>query len=1321
VLTTPVFSFIIPTRGNPESLVRLFDSISAHTSRPEEVEIVLVTDTDDEASRAVEYPGLNVRKVEGPPRRSMGSLNTAGYRAATGKYLALLNDDVVLRTPSWDDHLIDVFHNYPDGIVLAHVNDTIFRDTLCTFPFLTRAFCELAGGVSDEGYLRYRIDDHIHNIFDLLAALGHRRRIYLPEVIFEHLNLTFTERGSAYIVDPGIHAKDTCRYEALFPERKRLALDAAESIDRYARSQNQRVRKAILSAVPASTHLPDPAHASWRPTTQSPYGPARVTIAVLSADIQSVQAVRCIDLLKQHTSGYDLVIVDNNRAQGFNRASEVNRLLEFCRTDYLVLMDDDVLVESGWLEGCMAAMGPHIGVVTPAHKDQNGTLSYAGIVVQPDDSGEYSSVLGIGSRPQHIQTISGAMMLIDRNRCGHIRMDEVFSSCYGDIDFGLRVWEQGCRVVCTPWTQVTRIGGGDLAASDGRSAGVLEADRCRLRAAWVETRRMDALRGGAWQDIPEFVEMSAVQRQIDRLFVEAPSASRQDLFCRAYPLIQSLQALPALKNYIAAKARAAIPAGVARADDPKTGGWAVLLGLAGQPVLYEAGPGGVNIILQNARFYALPGGQDSLDRHEPYLFEAATPQEVREWIDGNGYDAPADEPVDLHRPLFQPPSVEPPFPGVAALLTRLSKTLPYLSSLRPRILIRRGANLFDPDYYRTTYPDIRERGANPFLHFLLYGAFEGRNPHPLFDTSFYLRRYPDVAEVHANPLGHYLKYGARENRQPHALFDPVYYLERYPDVRASGMNPLVHYVLFGAAEARQPHPWFQPDYYLEHCPERQRAARNPLLHFLQAGSKQRGAPHPQFDCEYYLRQNPGVAAVGMNPLVHYVCFGSQAGRRPSAAFHELDPAHGFPSAGTRSTNQLPPLELESKRNLEEFDVPNPAAPQDDPAAPVHVVISRGEINDQHGTGVLLKRVFRGRTGIFSIRFLDDWGVQDFGDWHAKLPFEPSSLSQILPEIRRILNGRNVKTVTCVPFTAAELLAALAVKEAFGAKLCVWIMDDQNIADDSIADDLMAECLRACSLRLTTHPELRDAYQERYGLATYILPAVVPAHLVRGRTAESIQNRRPLSAALLGSFWDQSWFDRLCSALDLCDWSTDWYGQDKSPWLSFSRDALAQARINALGIVPEDTLASELTRYPFVIVPAGALDGRESNPGVASLSLPGRILFAAATSHTPILVVGSDRSCAARFVRHFGIGEVAPYEAKALMAASHRLRNPENQRQLRSHAAALGELFSDDGVVDWLSESIELGKPGDSRFEDAFSDYKSDWIGPYGCETNSNSS
>jgi hypothetical protein len=314
-------------------------------------------------------------------------------------------------------------------------------------------------------------------------------------------------------------------------------------------------------------------------------------------------------------------------------------------------------------------------------------------------------------------------------------------------------------------------------------------------------------------------------------------------------------------------------------------------------------------------------------------------------------------------------------------------------------------------------------------------------------------------------------------------------------------------------------------------------------------------------------------------------------------------------------------------------------------------------------------------------------------------------SEAFTNVLRVLRGRNVASVLCVPFLPDELLTSIAIHECFGAKLCVYLMDDQNVASSQIPDALMREFLERCSLRLVTHPELRFAYQNKYGLPFHLLPAVVPATLVPEEpTATPVFAQGHRRGALIGSFWDQSWFDRLCGVLGKCDFEIDWFGNNTSPWFKFPATSLARAGITAHGVVPEMQLALELAKYPFVIVPVGALDEEESNHGVAWLSLPGRILFALACSHTPVLIVGSSRTCGSRFVTHFGVGEVVPYDAAQLCAAMERITRPENQRPIRQNAARIALALSDRGVAEWLMQSIELGAPADSRFEDLFAGY-----------------
>jgi hypothetical protein len=212
------------------------------------------------------------------------------------------------------------------------------------------------------------------------------------------------------------------------------------------------------------------------------------------------------------------------------------------------------------------------------------------------------------------------------------------------------------------------------------------------------------------------------------------------------------------------------------------------------------------------------------------------------------------------RPARSTTTPATPAPGVFLRLRRWLRFVTNLRMMRPGSAFRR---LFDANYYRESYPEVAASGLNPFWHFVLRGAFEGRNPHPLFDTNFYLSQCPRPPSV--NALCDYLERGDAVGRRPHPLFDPEYYTRRYPDVRQARMNSLLHYVLHGAAEGRKPHPLFQPDYYLTVCAAA-RNGGNPLAHFAECEPVSCCNPHPLFDCKSYLCAHPETTE---NPLVHY--------------------------------------------------------------------------------------------------------------------------------------------------------------------------------------------------------------------------------------------------------------------------------------------------------------------------------------------------------------------------------------------------------------------------------------------------------------------
>jgi glycosyltransferase involved in cell wall biosynthesis len=246
----PKLSLIVPTRNRSGPLRRFLDSVARTASRPGNIEVVLVIDHDDHESAVVGHSTLTIKHVIVPPGLTMGSLNMEGYRASAGQYLMLLNDDVVARTPRWDEQALACMRRFPDGIALVHVNDILLREHLCTFPLLPRTFCELAGGICPREYVRYRIDDHIEDVFNLLAFLGHPRTVYLPDVVFEHLNaVDHPQAGRVYQSAPDVLAIDAPRFDALFAVRKEFALRLVEYIEGGTNPAAAAARRALLDAI----------------------------------------------------------------------------------------------------------------------------------------------------------------------------------------------------------------------------------------------------------------------------------------------------------------------------------------------------------------------------------------------------------------------------------------------------------------------------------------------------------------------------------------------------------------------------------------------------------------------------------------------------------------------------------------------------------------------------------------------------------------------------------------------------------------------------------------------------------------------------------------------------------------------------------------------------------------------------------------------------------------------------------------------------------------------------------------------------------------
>lgn len=118
----------------------------------------------------------------------------------------------------------------------------------------------------------------------------------------------------------------------------------------------------------------------------------------------------------------------------------------------------------------------------------------------------------------------------------------------------------------------------------------------------------------------------------------------------------------------------------------------------------------------------------------------------------------------------------------------------------------RQSGLFDGAWYLETYPDVAARGFDPVLHYVRYGADEGRDPNHLFSSTWYFTTYADVAAKRDNPLVDYIRQERSGQRNPSPLFNAGWYLSTNPDVGSAGLSPLLHYLRHGMREGRSPRP-----------------------------------------------------------------------------------------------------------------------------------------------------------------------------------------------------------------------------------------------------------------------------------------------------------------------------------------------------------------------------------------------------------------------------------------------------------------------------------------------------------------------------------
>ena len=159
------------------------------------------------------------------------------------------------------------------------------------------------------------------------------------------------------------------------------------------------------------------------------------------------------------------------------------------------------------------------------------------------------------------------------------------------------------------------------------------------------------------------------------------------------------------------------------------------------------------------------------------------------------------------------------------------------------------SGLFDHEYYRRTYPEVR--CDDLLVNYITEGAELGRNPSKKFNTKEYERQHPGLD---VNPLYDYILNNRQEILPDEELSYDITESHEYQIIEESG--------------------YFDDEYYISQVDE---TVTNPISHYITVGADNNLNPNKDFNTQYYRNNNEAICQTGINPLVYYIIRGQYEG------------------------------------------------------------------------------------------------------------------------------------------------------------------------------------------------------------------------------------------------------------------------------------------------------------------------------------------------------------------------------------------------------------------------------------------------------------
>lgn len=193
----------------------------------------------------------------------------------------------------------------------------------------------------------------------------------------------------------------------------------------------------------------------------------------------------------------------------------VNRGMEAARGDLFVLLNQDCVVQPGWLTALTQALEslPGVGIAGCTVLNADGTVNHAGAVLRrPEAWGIHRTEIE-DERPQTVEFVTGAAMAIRRQTWEAVGLfDEgYYPAYYEDVDYCYRARRRGIETAYVPAARVTHL----LSSREWQADPLKHtANHHRARYRFVSKHFRPA-------EVQEFFESEAAAVEVESYFDQA--------------------------------------------------------------------------------------------------------------------------------------------------------------------------------------------------------------------------------------------------------------------------------------------------------------------------------------------------------------------------------------------------------------------------------------------------------------------------------------------------------------------------------------------------------------------------------------------------------------------------------------------------------------------------------------------------------------------------------------------------------------------------------------------------------------------------------